>query len=80
MAQGRGTRGYGTIQEGTGKDVRCWVGREEGRQTHLDITCSPVQVQMQVFDLPVVCELLVNILFRRLLMHIRHEDYPPLYR
>lgn len=50
------------------------------RWTHLDITCSPVEVQVQVFDLSIICELLIHVLFCRLFMYVRHEDYPSFYR
>lgn len=48
--------------------------------THLDITRSPVKVQMQVFDLSIICKLLVYIFFRRLFVYVRDEDYPSFYR
>jgi hypothetical protein len=40
------------------------------RYTDLDITGAPVQVQMEVFYLAELCELVGDVLLRRLFMYV----------
>ncbi len=46
--------------------------------TYLDISSPSVQVQMQVFDLPVLAKHILDILLGRLLVQIGDDDDPAL--
>jgi hypothetical protein len=46
------------------------------RETDLNITRPPIQIQVQILDLAIVRKLIVQILLASLLMHIRDDDDP----
>ena len=46
--------------------------------THLDITRPSVEIEVQVFDLPVLCKFVHHVLLCRLLMYVGHKHDPAL--
>lgn len=70
-----------------GLDARCGlVGHSCGRWlqrvelwAHLDETGASVEVQMHILHLPKLGERLVKVVLLRLLVHVRHQDNPPLH-
>lgn len=47
---------------------------------YLYVTCSPVEVEVEVLDLSKVCELVLDVLLRRLLVDVRDQYDPSLDR
>jgi hypothetical protein len=48
------------------------------KSPHLDVSCSPIEIEVQVFYLPELGKLVGHILFRGFLVYIGDEDDPPL--
>jgi hypothetical protein len=48
------------------------------RCAHLDVSCAPIQIEVQIFYLPKFGELVSNVLFCGLLVDVCYEYYPTL--
>ena len=69
----RNQSGFKAKGEGEGE----YVFRELAK-AHLNVTCSPVQVEVQVLDLAILGKLVVDGLLVRLFVHVGHHDDPAL--
>lgn len=47
-----------------------------GQSAHLDVSCSPIEVEMQVFDLAIICKFILEFFLSRFFVDVCDEHDP----